>query len=159
MQRNPLLEALKSLKQAESELIEKLKPIQESIASLEKTIAANTSSDTKEYNPNWSASNKFLYLLKTYNRFLHFREAADLIIELEGGSEKDAKDLVGKLSSGTTLLKNGKQIVKYKAGKSNQDTFWGVPKWLDEKGNVKPEHTYNKEYLSDGKKNTPLFEI
>jgi len=156
----PLFEAIKSLKIAEGDLKSQLRSIQDAIAALDRNSRPHVNlDDTKknEYDSDWSISNKFLYLLKRYNRFIHFREAAEILVDIDG--EGDAKELTGKLSSGTISLKQNGIIVKYQASKSNQDTFWGSPKWLDENGKIKSGFEFNKDYLSDGNKKSPLFDL
>ncbi len=98
-----------------------------------------------DYSKDWGLANKFLYLLKKEQRFLHFRESADLIIQLEGSGETN--ELAGKLSSATNALKKSGQIIKFQPTNRNRETFWGIPKWLDENGNVKSGHEINKAYL------------
>ena len=164
MQINSIQEAVKSLQLAKADLEKQLNDVNNAIESLSGSgtvevvpkLAQN--GNYAGYDSYWSLANKFLFLLKKENRFLHFREAADIICQLEGKGE--AKELAGKISSSCQALK-GETIVKYQAGKSNQDTFWGSPKWLDNSsGEIIAGHQYNGKYLhSKGRKSAPLFDI
>jgi hypothetical protein len=147
-----LSEALKSLKQAEAELLAKLKPIQEAIAAIE-VPEINAKKKGTEYDEEWPPSTKFLFLLNKHKRFLHFREAAQMIAQIEGG---DVAELTAKLSTGTGSIKASGQIVKFQASKSNIDTYWGSPKWLDKDGKIIAGHEFIPS-LSDAKKSNPLF--
>jgi hypothetical protein len=124
------------------------------------------SSDTKpttrtkygDYDVAWSLKRKFVYLLKANNRFLHFREAAKMIIEKEGLNIK-AGGLASKLSAATSLLKKEKKIVKVVIDNQNQNTFWGIPDWLNDDTSIKTGHEYNKDYVSRRKElKNNLFE-
>jgi hypothetical protein len=150
---NPVNEALKKLKSARVELQNQLRGIDQAIKSLEQSIAIQNSDSPKDYDDEWSIANKFIYLLKRENRFLHFREAAEFIVDLEGRG--DIKDIAAKLTSGTNLIKKDGTIIKYQASNQLQDTFWGSPKWLDEAGKIKSGHEYNTKFLySSGVKKT-----
>lgn len=99
-----------------------------------------------DYNEGWSLAKKFLYLLSIYKRFLHFREAAEMIDNLEN-NQHDIKELTRRLSSGTQSLKAKDKIVKIKVDSNNKNSFWGAPAWLDENNNIKKEFKYNEEYV------------
>jgi hypothetical protein len=107
-------------------------------------------SQKEDYSDNWSLRKKFLYLLKENGRFLHFREAAKMIIDKEG-TDLDTKSLASKLSAATAPFKREGKLVKFNIGGQNQNTFWGIPDWLNDDGSIKTGHEYNKEYLSHRK--------
>lgn len=120
-------------------------------------VESHKKNDTK-YDASWSMSNKFLYILKRERRFMKFREAAKLIIEIEGFG--DENKLTSKLTSGTRPIKEDGTIVKVKHGKSATDTFWGSPKWLDLNKKIKPEFMYNHKVVEHkSSSNTKLFEL
>lgn len=124
--------------------------IDETLKSFGSDNSANAnvkSASSMEYDPNWTYSKKFVYLLKTKDRFLHFREAGHLINVIEDTGLSDAK-LASKLSSGTQSLKSSNTIVKHQEGTNQKNCFWGRPNWLNEDGTIKKEHLYNSEYLS-----------
>lgn len=102
------------------------------------------SAKSHTYNIKWPYPDKFVYLLKRESRFLHFREAAELISEIEGG---DPGKILAKLSSSTHVLKKKGIIIKHQASKKLRDTFWGSPKWIDEVGNIKDPYSFNQKYL------------
>ena len=164
MQNDPVKNAIDSLLLAKSALESQLESVNNAIKSLGgkidgkvgtaqpvsiggTTIAKTNDSD---YNKDWALPTKFLYFLKREQRFLHFREVADLMIQverIEGDIPAISRDLSGRLSAATRPMKVKGEIVKYNATPRHQDTFWGIPKWLDENGAVKPGHEINKEYL------------
>lgn len=104
----------------------------------------------KGYDKNWSLSKKFVFLLKTHNRFLHFREAAIMINELESTGLKSS-ELASKLSSGTQTLKSEGAIVKYQYDTNNKNSFWGRSDWLNDDASIKTGHEYDKSYLYERK--------
>jgi hypothetical protein len=157
---NPFDSAIKSLDEAEEELLNQLKSIREAKQQLlgKSEVSKNEivkTIDESDYDAEWTVANKFLYLLKKHNRFLHFREAADIIAAIERG---DSKKITSQLSTGTSSLKKNGNIVKYVASSSNTDTFWGSPKWLDENGKIKQGHEINTDYLTKSSK-TQLFDL
>jgi hypothetical protein len=92
------------------------------------------------YDKRWNLVEKFLFILKDQNRFIRFREAAKLIVEMDGeGTERDIAD---KLTSRTLPLKKEGKIVKIQPDGTNVNTFWGFKKWLDQDGKAKQEHIY-----------------
>jgi len=160
MENSKYLIAIEVLKEREEELHSELSALRSSIIAMESRIGISlTDSKPKQstvkpeqqnkdgdYDPNWSIAIKFRYLLNKHKRFLHFREAAKMINNLEG-AEYDISELTKKLSSGTQSLKGKGKIVKTKIGSHNKNTFWGLPSWLDEEGKIKEEHLYNKDYV------------
>jgi hypothetical protein len=164
MQNDPVKNAIDALLLAKSALEGKLESVNNAIRSLTGNIEGEPGlapaivgngifriKPTNEgYNEGWTLPAKFLFFLKREQRFLHFREAADLLIEtesIEGDLEVISKQISGKMSSATKPLKAKGEIVKFNPTKRQQDTFWGSPKWLNDKGEVKPGHEINKEYL------------
>jgi hypothetical protein len=152
---NAISDAPKSLREAEAEALKKVKQIQDAIAAIEGT--KSTSDNTIEYDAAWSPSRKFAYLLKTQKRFLHFRQAAELVVKIEG--KGDVKEWTSKFSTGTGPLKQNETIVKVQAGASNQDTFWGSPKWLTDNGAIKDGYQFDEKYLSTYKEQDSLFDL
>ena len=95
---------------------------------------------------------KVASILVAENRFMHIREIANIIGQLEPDlkSETLAKDIsvalfAAKKDRDTTLtsITIGNMLV---------DSFWGSKNWLDEKGIPKPKHMYNKDQLSENRK-------
>ncbi|WP_298509133.1 hypothetical protein [uncultured Kordia sp.] len=133
-------------------LLADIKTIDETLKSLDSNSVKSEVAPVKnisktEYNSKWSYSKKFVFLLKENNRFLHFREAGNMINSLENTGLTDA-ELASKLSSGTQTLKTSNTIVKHQVGTNQKNCFWGRPNWLNEDGSIKKEHLYNSDYLS-----------
>ena len=120
-----------------------------------KTVYNEKRDDDKAsgYNRNWTLVRKFVFLLKENGRFLHFREAAEMIAHKEDANI-DVKKLASKLSSATAPIKRSKEIVKVQADTQNQNTFWGRSDWLNDDGSIKKGHKYNEEYLSHPSRQT-----
>lgn len=155
MEPNKIEIAIEALKERKQELLEEVRSIDNSIRALggswEKGIplvsdkTTNKSVD-KDYKADWSIKKKFAYLLKKHNRFLHFREAAEMINSLEN-RDYDISELATKLSSGTQSLKSDGTLVKVKINNSNRSTFWGYKDWIDEKGGVIKGYEFNDSYV------------
>lgn len=175
MQKDLFGDTLRHLKAVEADLLKKLDGVRSAIRSFEDGEEPETSkgvvdnSETSvlnttkipyadQFDTSWSLGHKFLFLLKMENRFLHFREAGELIVKLDG--KGDTSSVARKLSSSTQKLKKEGTIVKHQATHQNRDTFWGSPKWLNEDGTIKDGHEYNKDFLASYEdKSKPLFEI
>lgn len=172
MENNKYLIAIEALKEREEEVLAELSALRSSISAMESrikissngvakaeksTVKTEKSEKDPNYDPEWSISNKFGYLLNKHKRFLHFREAAEMINNLEN-AEYDISELTKKISSGTQSLKSKGKIVKKKIDSNNKNTFWGVPSWLDEEGNIKEENKYNEDYVyKPGESDDDLF--
>ncbi len=95
-----------------------------------------------------SIENKVVFLIKNKQRFLHVREIANLLYEKEPGIDNNAKKpLVRRLATILNIAQGKKKVVKFKVGSSNRNCFWGSIKWLDESGEIKPEHKYDEKYF------------
>lgn len=151
--------AVEALKEKREELQQEILSLDNSIRTMEgrslvsaapvpeiNKVNKEKNKKSNDYKEDWSLAKKFLYLLSTYKRFLHFREAAEMINELEN-KQYDIKELTRRLSSGTQSLKAKDRIVKIKIDSNNKNTFWGAPAWLDENNNIKKEFKYNEEYV------------
>lgn len=86
-------------------------------------------------------------VIKEENRFLKVREMAIILNKNESNISVDG--WVKKISPVLSFLKKKNSIVKFMEGNSNLNTFWGSPKWLDEKGNIKKEHMYDKSQIHE----------
>ncbi|MGG7666043.1 hypothetical protein [Dyadobacter sp. BHUBP1] len=151
MKRNPVDSLIESLVATRSTLLAQLSIADSTLTSLTQQsgespeqYTENQATTSKDYDTKWSYPDKFIYLLKRENRFLHFREAAELIVEIEGG---DPSRILAKLSSSTHVLKKRGVIIKFQASRKLRDTFWGSPKWIDGAGIIKEPYNFNKEYL------------
>ncbi len=104
-------------------------------------------SNSKEigYNKDWSFPDKFLFILKRENKFMRFRGAAKMIIDIEGTGDEDY--ITKRLTASTRKLKLDGKIVKVSHEDSLKNTFWGSSKWIDKDGNIKSAHKYDEESL------------
>lgn len=174
MKRNAVENALESLVLAKKELQNQLSSIDLAIKALggydndeeadnqsqesrrEPTTAPEKSirhviQSKKGYNKHASYSDKFLYAIRESNRFLHPREIAEFVISREKG---DFKQVLDKLTDNTYQIRKKGIVAKFKASTLTNDTFWGLPEWLGEDGNIKEGHEYNPEYVYK-RKNAP----
>lgn len=114
----------------------------------------------KNYKSGWNNIDKYQFVLKTENRFLHFREAARIIIKLDG--KGDENSLTSVLTNGARRLKKSGVIIRKQHGNSNTSSFWGSPKWLNKDGSIKTEHEYDVKILEKNEKaenDRSLFDI
>ena len=156
MQNKELKTTIDLLEKRKLKLAEDLKSIDNVIKSLQvevisedKVNEATTGAGNKpdDYDPSWTSSNKVLYFIKAKNRFLHFRELANLIGEAENLNPKELNELSKKLSASCQAIKKNKTIVKFQAGAGNTSIFWGGPKWLDSNGKPLPEHDIDRNFV------------
>ncbi len=169
--------AIEALMERRDELIKEIEILDSSIDSLRQKSKTSTQPkissevapkendsntiDLRGYDKSAPLSQKFAFFLSKEKRFLHFREVSEMIVYAENSNEEPA-DVAKKLSSSTQTLKKNGTIVKYQHGNQNRNSFWGIPKWLDENGEIKKEYMYNKKYLhhgGSGKKSNSLFDI
>lgn len=105
-----------------------------------------TQDEKNAYDSNMTSKMKFVYFLDKLNRFVHFREIAEMIID-EEGKEYNVSELASTLSSSTQSLKKKGLLVKFQAGRDNRNTFWGKKNWLTTDGKIKPGFEFNDKYL------------
>ncbi len=156
MQRKELKKLIDFLQDKKSKLVEELKSIEMVISGLMndldklpisyENIAANIIND--EYDKEWSVSKKVIFIINYKNRFLHFREIAEVVIELEKIDKDKVKDVSARLSIGCQHIKTAREIVKYQYGINNNSTFWGFPQWLDNNGKPLPEYDVNMNFVN-----------
>lgn len=159
MEANKIEIAIETLKERKRYFLNQVKSIDDSIRALggswdiessneiiEDTPIIKASNVDKNYKADWSIKKKFAYLLKKHNRFLHFREAAEMINDLEN-KKYDISNLASKLSSGTQSWKADGTIVKFKVNDNNRSTFWGYKDWLDGEGNIVKGYEFNETYV------------
>ena len=134
-------ELVQSLQIVANELETKINSILKTIKILERyTFTTPVSSSDPGYNKTWNFAEKFYYLIKREGRFLHVREAAEMIIELEGGY---LMETAHRVSTHSTSLRRSKKIVKYQINKAPTKTFWGLPEWLDYNNEICKGHEIN----------------
>lgn len=145
---------IEELKKEEKSLKERLNAVQILLQSYEpssKNIEpkADLNKVTVDYNlakdlKKSSTPQKLLLVLKENQRFMKIREIANFLTNQIGGDEDD---WVTKLSRTTGKLKKLNKIKSYKLGKSNSNTFWGSPSWLNEKNEIKNGYEFNDEVV------------
>lgn len=157
MSANSIKEAIAVLKAKRKDIEAQLLGLDMSIKVLESEVSYDAtksieneqiSNTTKISDANYDFAmtnkQKFVYFLDKLNRFVHFREVAELINEYEGG-KYNVSDLASSLSASTASLKKKGLLVKYQEGKENRNTFWGKKGWLDAENNIKQEYFYNNK--------------
>ncbi len=132
-------------------------PVASLISTKDAATRLNSAPTTKPngYKPSLSLSHKFALLLNHNGRFLHFREAAEMINYLDATNNEVGK-LASKLSSSCTSLKK-EHLVKYKIGKNNINTFWGRTEWMDDNGEIKSGYEFNESAVNI--KNTGAMDL
>ncbi len=80
-------------------------------------------------------------VVKKYGRFLYNYEITEELKAFQGEfSDEDFKrKIAGELGK---IRDENKNFIKIQYGNSKIDTVWGLQSWLDEDGNIKPEHLY-----------------
>ncbi len=154
--------AIEALVERRDELMKEIEILNSSIDSLrqksEKSVLKEVSenrqiehsyksTNLRGYDKGAPLAQKLAFFLNREKRFLHFREVAEMVVFSEN-SKEDPSILARKMSSATQSLKKNGTIVKYQHGSQNRNSFWGIPKWLDDNGNIKEEYSFNEEYLS-----------
>lgn len=101
------------------------------------------------FNSKDSYKEKIAKVLKSENKFLHINQLIDIIHAYTPKSTRqDVKDSVNSAKS--ALLKEG-AIVKVAAAKSNQNSFYGSPNWLEAENTPKIEHMYDETLIKEKK--------
>ena len=102
-----------------------------------------------DYNKNATFREKFSYVLKKENRFLHVREIAAILHALD--PKLSINIILGKLSPTITYFKKENAIVKVVVG-THFNTFWGSKNWIDSEGKPKEAHMYDLNQLNHKRK-------
>jgi hypothetical protein len=98
------------------------------------------------YLPSWSLLQKAVYFIKKNNRFTHFAEIADQIIEAEGLLDVNRSELTSKIGIRLQPYRSAGKLVKLQTEKNNLFTYWGLDSWKDENGNVNSGYEPNSDY-------------
>ncbi len=157
MSTNP---AITELEKVEKDLLIKIKEVRSTMAMLRNMYS--NGEDTSN-NPEFDGSEKYAdfdkkatfrdklaYVFRKENRFLHVREIAETMHNLE--PRYDIKNILGKLSPAITFLRKQGTIVKVVVGKSHLNTFWGSKNWVNNDGSPKPQHMYDKNQINNSRK-------
>jgi hypothetical protein len=173
------LELINALEVEKDELASKLRSLEHTILTLKQTLnfdslpvhtngngkggshkaqeSGNLYDKFKGYHSAKGNKERASVILKSEGRFLHMRQIVKIAQSLE--AKNDSEAVKGKISQGVYALKNleNSPIVTKVIGSSNLNVFWGSKNWLDEKGEIKPEHMYDEKELSSNK--SEVFEI
>ncbi len=98
----------------------------------------------QEYDAALPTRSKILFIIKAENRFLHVREIARIVQQLE--DEVSLAAVIKKISPALSILKRipGSPLVSIEVDHSHFNTFWGYNNWLNEDGSIKAGFTYNE---------------
>jgi hypothetical protein len=97
---------------------------------------------------------KAIAILKAEGKFLHMRQIAKIAQSLE--STADPEVVKAKVAQGMyalAKLENAPVIVKV-IGASKTNAFWGSKNWVNDKGEIKPEHMYDADEILSRKVET-----
>lgn len=161
------LELIAGLEIERDQLQKRLNSLEDTILTLKQTLNFDGSSSPKNgYQVSRPSSNNTAYdkykayfdakgnkeraiaILKAEGRFLHMRQIVKLAQSLEPNADPDT--VKGKISQGIYALGNldPSPIVCKVVGASKTSAFWGSKNWLNEAGEIKPEHMYDEGELS-----------
>ena len=100
------------------------------------------------YNAAAPTRNKILFILKAEGRFLHVREIARIVQQLE--NEVSLSAVIKKISPALSILKRlpDSTLVSIEVEQSQFNTFWGFNSWLNEDGTVKEAFMYNQSEIT-----------
>jgi len=154
-------EAIEQLQATKNDLLRKAAQIDEAINTMKAMAGLNISNKTSssgtttneipltgkysDYPANEPIRNKLAYVLKKENKFLHIRQIAAILHEIE--SKTSVSDFITKLYPAIAELKKTNTIVKHSIGTSNVNTFWGSKNWLDSKKEIKKEHMFDEDQI------------
>ena len=162
MSNNP---AYTELEKIEKDLISKLKGVQSTMTMLRQMYNNGEfpSSNGNElsildkysdFDKKATFRDKLTFVFRTENRFLHVREIAEILHNLE--PKNDVKEILAKLSPAITFLKKEGAIVKVVVGKSHLNTFWGSKGWVNSDGLPKTVHMYDKNQINKTRKSEEI---
>jgi len=101
-----------------------------------------------EYNSAAPTRNKILFIIKAENRFLHVREIARIMQQLD--DETSLSAVVKKVSPALSILKRitGTPLASIEVANSHFNTFWGYKEWLNEHMGIKDGFMYNQAEIT-----------
>jgi hypothetical protein len=104
----------------------------------------------KHFNAGMSIKRKVICIIYTEGRFLHVREIARILQQLEDAAALDP--LIKKVSPALSILKRipASPIVSVAVANSHFNTFYGCRDWLTENGEIKQPFMYNPDELKKG---------
>ena len=107
---------------------------------------------TKEriFNPKASYQEKIAKVLLNAERFLNITQIIEIIQKETPNVNRD--DIKSGVNSAKAILLKEGSISKITVGASNQNSFYGSPKWLDTNGNIQPRYMYDESLIKEKKK-------
>lgn len=132
----------------EALLLQKLAEVRKALANngvFGSSANVDTSNNTINIPKNLDLKNKHIQIqalevLRDANRFLHKYEISEILKPYH--RELSDKKLDMKLALELGKARDKGIITNVQYAKSNQSYVWGSVKWVDEKGNIKPEHAF-----------------
>lgn len=75
---------------------------------------------------------KIVVILKIERRFLHVKEIAEILLQLDLDESKKVDDYIKNVSPVlSTMAKNGDRINKVSEGGNKKSTIWGLQDWIE----------------------------
>ena len=87
-----------------------------------------------------TVADNILTSISKAQRFLHYSEIVQLLETIYPEKTQDQVKFKRQISTTLSLLKKNGKVISYQKGNSKRDTFWGLDKWLDKEGQIKPEY-------------------
>lgn len=103
------------------------------------------------YSAKWTLRKKIPFIIKAENRFMHIREIAKIMNELEPRIPES--EFIPQISPTLSTLKKISEynLTNKRVGKSNIQTVWGAKTWLDQYNAIIPEYMYDKTVFEEEK--------
>lgn len=99
---------------------------------------------------NMTIAAKVGLIISQTGRFMHIREIAKVFAENGGLNNLQHESSISrKLASPISAMRAKGQLAKVIVNNVNRNTFWGLPSWLDNIGEIKTGYEYKKELLVD----------
>jgi hypothetical protein len=100
-----------------------------------------------DYDSQLNVKKKVIKIIFTEGRFLHVREIARILQQLDNASSTDF--LIRRISPALSMLKRLplSPIVSVAVDNCHFNTFWGSRDWLTTTGDINPSNMYRKEEL------------
>lgn len=151
-----ILDTIAHLEKEKSEWLKKVESIEITIQTLKQSLGFSQNATNgvngahkgqqEGYDVTGSNKSKIQFFLKKEQRFLHITEMSALAHAFEPKISVDEWQM--KISPALTALKKDGKIINVSGGKGYRNTFWGVPKWVDN-GLIIKGHEFNQELVRE----------
>lgn len=85
------------------------------------------------YNEAKSVKDKIVVILEKERRFLHIKEIAETLLQLDFDSSKKVDDYIKNVSPVlSAMAKKGDRISKVTADGNKKSTIWGLQEWIED---------------------------